>query len=110
VDTHQFTQTVRSCESLPEAVRDRACAIGEKLSRDEDRAELAQRLQQVDEEVRQAGGEAQQALSHAEDQVADIEHKFHQTRSEEEEHSQKEDVIQAEKKLNHSDRSSPSPS
>lgn len=108
MDTHTFSQAIHSCESLPEAVRSRALKIGEKLSRDEDRAELARRIKQADERARQAEVEADQSLLNAERQITQIEHGLKRAeRSFEEEGAQKKELKKAEKKL---DRLTPSSS
>ncbi len=74
MDTHTFTKSIRSLESLPENLRMRALAVGEKLTHDEDRAELARRFTQIDERTRQTEVEADRHLLAIEQQVTDVEH------------------------------------
>lgn len=91
---------MRSCESLPEVLRERAVVIGEKLERDEDRAELARRLTQIGERVRLAEVEAEQALGRAEEQIVAIERGLKRAeRSEREKGTHRREVKKAEKKL-----------
>lgn len=100
MDTHTFTKSVRSLESLPESLRSRALSVGEKLTQDTDRAELARRLTQVDERTRQAEVEADRQLLAMEQQVTDIEHGITRAeRSFREEHQHDREMKKVQKKL-----------
>lgn len=76
MDTQTFSRAIRSCERLPEKVRSRALAIGEKLEADADRAELARRLTQADEQVLAAEAKAEQSLTVLESDLGGAERAF----------------------------------
>ncbi|MDD5040818.1 MAG: hypothetical protein PHX87_01565 [Candidatus Peribacteraceae bacterium] len=100
MDSHTFQKTVESLESLPESVRTRSLTIAERLTKDEDRAELARQMMHSNERVRQAEVAAAQTLTLAEKDLARAEAAFRKvSREEREERGQERDIATVEEKL-----------
>lgn len=76
MDQHTLIKTVESLSSLPEVLRTRALAIGERLVKEEDRAELARRMTQDNERIRQREVDAESALEETEQCLERAAHAF----------------------------------
>jgi len=75
MDTHTFTKTVESLESLSDASRARSLKIGELLG-DEERSQLAARLTHFNERIRSNAVEAEQSLTEAERSLTEAQRAF----------------------------------
>lgn len=108
MDQHQFIKAVESLSSLPEVLRTRALAIGERLMKEEERAELARRMVQMNERIRQKEVDAEGALTEAEHSLNQAVHAFARVgREEREARERQHEEESADERLNGTQDSSP---